>query len=620
MKLSADLGRFCAALAAIVLNGAVGGAALADCKVERLIELPITMSGTRPLVSTKINGVDAQFLIDSGAFYSMISRAEAKARGLRIVPAPFNLRVEGIGGEADVEKTTVKTFSLAGADLPKVEFLVGGSEVGAGAIGFLGQNLLRLGDDEFDLANGAFRMFKATGCDNAVMVYWSKTIPYSVVPIERPDGPHLQAIGAAYVNGHRIRVMFDTGASRSFLSRSAAERAGISITSPGVVPGGRSGGIGRRTVQTWIAPIASFKIGDEEIRNTRLRIGDTDLPEVDMLLGADFFLSHRVYLSQGQHKIYFTYNGGPVFRLDRQPSEDSADEKPTDAKAASATEADAPKDAEGYSLRGAALAARQDFAKAIEDLDKACALAPAEPRYFYQRAQVHLAMRQPFLARADLDQVIKLKSDDVPALIERAALRRTGGERAGAVADLDAADAAAPKESGERLRMAAEYEELGRLPKAIANFESWIAVHPDDSRLPSALAGLCWADAMWGEFLDKAGRDCDRARQTSKLVRAEAGRGLVRLRRGDFDGAIAEFNLALAQQPKHGWALYGRGLAEQRKGLKAEGDADIAAALAIQPKLTQEAERRGFVTAPPPPPAGPPPPALAPSATPKSPI
>jgi tetratricopeptide (TPR) repeat protein len=73
---------------------------------------------------------------------------------------------------------------------------------------------------------------------------------------------------------------------------------------------------------------------------------------------------------------------------------------------------------------------------------------------------------------------------------------------------------------------------------------------------------------------------------------------LVRLRRGDLDGAIAEFDLALAQQPKHGWALYGRGLAEQRKGLKAQGDADIAAALAIQPKLTEEAQRRGIAASP----------------------
>jgi hypothetical protein len=32
-----------------------------------------------------------------------------------------------------------------------------------------------------------------------------------------------------------------------------------------------------------------------------------------MLLGADFFVSHRIYVSNAQHKMYFTYNGGPVF-------------------------------------------------------------------------------------------------------------------------------------------------------------------------------------------------------------------------------------------------------------------------------------------------------------------
>ena len=34
-----------------------------------------------------------------------------------------------------------------------------------------------------------------------------------------------------------------------------------------------------------------------------------------MLAGADFFLSHRMFVSSTQHKLYFTYNGGPVFKL-----------------------------------------------------------------------------------------------------------------------------------------------------------------------------------------------------------------------------------------------------------------------------------------------------------------
>ena len=72
--------------------------------------------------------------------------------------------------------------------------------------------------------------------------------------------------------------------------------------------------------RTWIAPFASFKIGDEEIRNTRLRIGDI-ATDIDMLIGADFFLSHHLYVASSQHKLYFTYNGGPVFDLSASPKE-----------------------------------------------------------------------------------------------------------------------------------------------------------------------------------------------------------------------------------------------------------------------------------------------------------
>ena len=34
----------------------------------------------------------------------------------------------------------------------------------------------------------------------------------------------------------------------------------------------------------------------------------------DMLLGIDYFLSHRLYVSRSQRRIYATWNGGRVFR------------------------------------------------------------------------------------------------------------------------------------------------------------------------------------------------------------------------------------------------------------------------------------------------------------------
>src|SRR5262249_28720177 len=203
--------------------------------------------------------------------------------------------------------------------VPKAEFIVAGNDIGGGAAGVLGQNVLSLaGDVEYDLANGAIRLFRADDCHKSALAYWAREQPYSVVEIGHATPERPETIGAAFLNGTKIRVTFDTGASTSMLTLDAAKRAGVTPESAGVVAAGTAyGGWGTRLVKTWVAPFPSFRIGEEEIRNTHLRIGAVSLGETDMLVGADFFLSHRVYVANSQAKLYFTYNGGPVFDLTR---------------------------------------------------------------------------------------------------------------------------------------------------------------------------------------------------------------------------------------------------------------------------------------------------------------
>jgi tetratricopeptide (TPR) repeat protein len=74
----------------------------------------------------------------------------------------------------------------------------------------------------------------------------------------------------------------------------------------------------------------------------------------------------------------------------------------------------------------------------------------------------------------------------------------------------------------------------------------------------------------------------------------------VHLRRGELDLAIADYNEALKLQPKGAWSLYGRGLAKKRLGQTAEGEADIQAAVAIDPNLPRQASKIGLTDGPPP--------------------
>lgn len=313
-------------------------AASSQCKLGKMVEFPVTMNQLAPEIVAKINGTDVRLIIDSGAFYSSLDAGSAAALGLRVRPAPIGFSVVGVGGRVAPSLADVNELTLSGLTLHNLEFIVGGSHVEGQAVGVVGRNILQVADAEYDFAGGVARLMKAQDCGDTVLAYWVPPgKPYSVINIIRPEkslviGSRVVSkesfkqpvAGVAYVNGVAVRAMFDSGSSTSFLTLNAAKRAGITIDSPGVVSGGYAYGLGRSQVQTYVAPVSVFKIGDEEIHNTRLRLGDTTLPNIDMLIGADFFLSHRIYVANSQDKLYFSYNGGPVFNLTPQQAAGSA--------------------------------------------------------------------------------------------------------------------------------------------------------------------------------------------------------------------------------------------------------------------------------------------------------
>jgi tetratricopeptide (TPR) repeat protein len=576
-------------------------AAFAGCTLAKLAELPVTMQGLKPVVPVKINGADARLIADSGSYASILSPGSAAVFKLKLEPPPYPMRVEGIGGSAPLSVTRVKDFMLANIPVNNVLFLVGGNEW-PGAAGVLGQNVLRIADVEYDLAAGVIRLMRPKGCGKATLAYWAQSEPVSVIDIEPTNVLFPHTIGTAYLNGTRIHVMFDSGSGGSLLTLRAAERAGVKPDGIGVIPAGFTYGFGEGRVQTWIAPFASFKLGDEEIRNTHLRIGDTGRAAyADMLLGADFFLSHRIYVSNDQSKLYFTYNGGKVFNLTTTPQK-PADSTPSAAEAAAAgappageTAAGEPASAAELSQRGTAFAARRDFEHALADLTRACELAPDEPAYFYQRGLVHWSNGRPDLAVTDFDQALKLKPGDLEALMSRAALRLSRGDAAAAGPDLDAVDRLAAKEADLRLALGEYYGRSGQMARAIAQYDLWIDAHRGEIKVATALNSRCWARALLGQELDKALDDCNAAvRINPKAAQFLDSRGLVWLRRGDYKKSMADYDAALSLQPKLAWSLYGRGLDQLRLGNASAGNADITAATALRPKIAEEAGKFGI--------------------------
>jgi len=565
----------------------------AACVIHTLAELPVTMQGTQPLIEAKVNGAPALFLADSGASYSFISPGSAAEFHLRLAPAPFNVQARGIGGSVDLSVATVKDFVLARLPIPGAQFLVGGSESAALAKGVIGRNILGLADVEYDLAGGMIRLMRTDHCGGEPLAYWAKPpLTYSAIDIGESQGTPFRpdTVGTASVNGTRIKVIFDTGASMSVMTLDAAKRLGLAPGGPGVIPAGFVYGAGPHRVTTWIAPVDVFELGDEKIEHTRLRFGDITPGDADLRLGADFFLSHRVLVANSQHKLYFTYNGGPVFNL-AVTHDAAASQAPVAAPPGGGAE---PVDAEAFARRGAAFAARRDFAPAIADLTKAIELDP-KADYSFQRAVVRLQAGQPVLAMGDLDRTLAIAPGHPRALISRAALRDAAHDHPGALADLDAADKVLPAEDNERLVMARLYRSADAPARALTQYDLWIKVHPVDHNQGEALAGRCWVRLLLGTDLDKAMADCQRALHLlPNDWGALDGRAFVRLRQGDLDKAIADFDETLKLQTRNAWPYYGRGLAKLKKGLIDPGKADIAAAVALNPNIAKDAGRYGF--------------------------
>jgi len=576
--------------------------AFANCTGGVGGEFPVTMVGTTPVIAGSINGMEARFLPDSGAYYSLLTDEAAKRYKVARQFLEPGFAIYGVGGAESVSLGTAKDFNLVGFNagpIRNAQFLVVGNTLGGGIAGVIGQNILGFADTEYDLANGVIRLVRVKGCEGRSLAYWSKSQTAAELPIEWQSRGQPHILATAKLNGKDIRVMFDTGAGTSMLTKRAAARLGVTPETDGVVAGSINFGIGRGSVDTWIAPFASLDFGDEQIKNIKLRIGDFELAEADMLVGVDFFLSHRVYVANSQHKLYFTYNGGPVFDLavrSENTGTTQATAPQTEEQAgASRFDNNSPKDAAGYRRRATASAARGDQAGAISDLDHAVELDPSDPENYYQRAIVRIEGQQPQLAMADLAQALKLKPDEVAALVLRGQLRLKAGDDAGASADFAQASRLAPHDAGVSLRIANSYFATGNMPEAIARYDQWIVSFPSDDRLPVALANRCLSRAVLGQHLDLALKDCDAALHRSPDNSDYLdSRAFVRLRRGDLDGAMKDYRAALKLQPKLASARYGLGVVEARKGMKNDADRDIQAALAQEPRVADQFKSAGL--------------------------
>jgi predicted aspartyl protease len=295
--------------------------AQAACRLAAA-DVAVTMAGLRPLVAAKIAGKPVKMLLDSGAFGSSLTATfatqeklapvTARASGSLLSGAASTLTSGARGHETTTGIVIAPTFEFGGSVFPDVKFLTT-REIDGGVAGIVGQNLLKNSDDEYDLKNGLLRLVRPQDCETTVLAYWVQPGgTYSVIPLDAEGRTNAHNVALITVNGQTLRAYFDTGANLSFITAHAAAKAGVKTSDPGVTPLAQGHALDG-DVKSWVGTFSSIKIGDEEIKNGKLVIGES-VANFDVLIGADFFMAHHVYVANSQGKLYFSYSGGPVFR------------------------------------------------------------------------------------------------------------------------------------------------------------------------------------------------------------------------------------------------------------------------------------------------------------------
>jgi clan AA aspartic protease (TIGR02281 family) len=310
-------------LGSITLATACGSVvAASSCKLVKIAEWRVNPQASSLMVEGAVNGQKIGILLDTGARRSFVLRAAADRLGLTRQEA-VGYRFVGIGGETHAEQTIIEEFKIGQAVRKNWRVLVlGERDHGQPYSVLLGYEFFELVDVEFDLPNGAVRMFQPQECGDTPLAYWGGAV--DVVPLEI-DNARPKILLSVKLNGKPLVAELDSGSS-TVISQLVAAQLGVTPDSPGTIAAGKARGIGAERPDQWYGSFESFSIGGEIIRNPQLRFTNlqftgtqtgsrlTTREEIrDMLLGVDFLRAHRVYVAHSQRKVYFTYIGGRVF-------------------------------------------------------------------------------------------------------------------------------------------------------------------------------------------------------------------------------------------------------------------------------------------------------------------
>ena len=172
-----------------------------ECKLHRVASLPMTAAGTVITVPVSVNGIEKNFLVDTGGYVSSVNQRVADELKLTPHEIMFN-RIRDVSGKDATQYVWADTFKLGAMEARKFDLMVSATK-NPRIDGVLSPDLLRNFDVEFDFAAMTLNLFRPHACDGQA-VYWTKD--FVSIPMELTKTGHTRI--SVTVDGDPNHVRF----------------------------------------------------------------------------------------------------------------------------------------------------------------------------------------------------------------------------------------------------------------------------------------------------------------------------------------------------------------------------------------------------------------------------
>ena len=267
----------------------VADAAGGGCVTSRIGEITVSTLRNAPIVTLLANGSPVTLLLDTGAETTILTPAAAQRIGAQPPRVEFPRQMHGVTGSLGTSEVELRSLTAGKVPIPWRRVRVASvnmPSVFSGPLdGLLGADSLSSFDIDLDLPHHRMVFYAKQSCPGAAPVW---TEPYARIAARRSFSGHL--VFPARLNGREVDAFVDTGAQLTVLST--------------VTSGATAGQLSSHAHQ-----FSSLEIGGEIVRNPEIVVADVKLNDADLVLGIDFLISRRIWLSYGSEQIFLSRRG-----------------------------------------------------------------------------------------------------------------------------------------------------------------------------------------------------------------------------------------------------------------------------------------------------------------------